>query len=264
MNSVEVTMTTEFPVFDLDGWKRGKYLGGSSLMRSYLHSRDEQFIVVGHIDRDQLPTYSKANMLVHPGIVRCLGQCDDGIVYEYVPGTDLHASNKLKFSWNAVKNVLLAIADILEFVHSKGFGHYNLSSDNVIFTEDWQVKLCTFTVPIEPERSNMTTTDNDLWVAPEVALGGKHNPQADMFSFGLIVAFLMTKKSPPRRSPIKDFAANPATIERSLLAGFPDELWELAKDCMEFDASSRPTPSQAKDRLTSMVFEGEPKPVLVE
>jgi len=152
----------------------------------------------------------------HPNIVKFLGLCksDEGdifIVTEFVPGGDLRHILKDKnfpLPWKLRISIAMDLAKALQYLHSQGIIHRDVKSNNLLVEEDWTIKVCDFGFARDIDKSteSMTLCGTDEWMAPEVALGEKYDAKADVFSFGMVIVELITRKKPPLRQPGRAFA----------------------------------------------------------
>jgi serine/threonine protein kinase len=74
--------------------------------------------------------------------------------------------------------------------------HRDLKSHNILVTEDWSLKICDFGVArVRAESRNMTGLQGTCaWMAPEVFQSGLYSELADVFSFGIIMYEIISRK----------------------------------------------------------------------
>ena len=78
--------------------------------------------------------------------------------------------------------------------------HRDLKSPNVMFDDNWVAKVGDFGLSrIVEEGKTMTKCGSPLWVAPEVLLGDKFGPAADVYSFAIIVWEALEWKEPHKK-----------------------------------------------------------------
>jgi len=214
---------------------------------------------------------SEANILKrmkHPNIVNLYGVCTDiaknskniferenfyCLVMEYASKGSLHniihESNEV-LDETRIISILKQIALGLDYLHSSSppIIHGDLKPTNILFDIENNVKLTDFgfsTIKREIREYNSETTSKGQlrWMAPEL-LTENPSPKSDIFSFGVIIWQLCTRKHPYpdaknevqvynsiRNSNIKNFEFPPST---------PELLKELGKQCLDYDKTNRP------------------------
>lgn len=92
-----------------------------------------------------------AEFMEHPNIVHVIQYFEENgtayFVMEYIHGTTLQdytAEKGGKISWKEAADILLPIVDALGAVHAKGIVHRDVTPDNIVITDDGQVKLLDF------------------------------------------------------------------------------------------------------------------------
>jgi serine/threonine protein kinase len=85
----------------------------------------------------------------------------------------------------------------IDFLHSKSIIHRDLKPQNILVNSDLTVKLADFGLArTYSYRSAFTTISVTLWYrAPELLLQSEYGSEADMWSFGCILAELYTRKA---------------------------------------------------------------------
>lgn len=155
---------------------------------------------------------SEASVMVrlnHPNIVRVYDLHTIGPVkyidMEYVEGQSL-AELKLKqtdkrFAASEALPLLLAVAQGLEYAHSKGVLHRDIKPQNVLVDKDGAVKLMDFGIS-ETMRTSMSRLDNAgtsgtlAYMSPEQVRGRGVGKEADIYSFGAMLYELLSGHPP--------------------------------------------------------------------
>ena len=144
------------------------------------------------------------------------------------------------------------LAEALTVIHAAGIMHRDLKPSNIILT-DAGPKVIDFGIARGQDTTGMTKTGMMVgsmgFMAPE-QISGHPGPAADIFAWGVTVAYAATGRSP--------FGAGNAhsILYRIVygdpdIAAVPDSLRPLVEAALAKDPQSRPTAQQLLDRLTS-------------
>ncbi len=144
--------------------------------------------------------------LRHPNIVLFIGACVRSpnlcIVTEYVSRGSLqdilfNASIKITYARKItlLRNICLGIA----YLHSLEamIIHRDLKPSNLLVDENWNVKVADFGFArIKEANTTMTRCGTPCWTAPEIIRGERYSESADVYSFGIIMWQVFTRKQP--------------------------------------------------------------------
>jgi serine/threonine protein kinase len=137
--------------------------------------------------------------LRHPCILELKGCClpckGEGpkIVTKFLGGGSLKSilgSSKAPRGWtgsrkaNAISGIVLGMI----YVHSKGIIHRDLKPGNILFDDEFHVKIGDFGSSriYEVDVQKTSGVGTPLYMAPEV-YGGEYGPKVDVYSFGIIL-----------------------------------------------------------------------------
>ena len=144
------------------------------------------------------------------------------------------------------------LAEALTTIHAAGIMHRDLKPSNIILT-DAGPKVIDFGIARRQDTRGVTKTGMMIgslgFMAPE-QISGRSGPEADIFAWGVTVAYAATGRSPFG-------AGNSHTILYRIMYGdpeiasIPDSLRPLVEASLVKDPQSRPTARQLLDRLTS-------------
>ncbi|HEY9856357.1 MAG TPA: protein kinase, partial [Stenomitos sp.] len=137
--------------------------------------------------------------LRHPHTVEVYdyGALEDGTPYftmEIVAGRGLDEALPLPAS--EVREILAGLCRALSFIHAQGYVHGDLKPENVRLTPDGQVKLMDFGLMERAGRAGGPIRGTLLYLAPEVARGGRVDQRADLYSLGAVAYHLLAGVPP--------------------------------------------------------------------
>jgi serine/threonine protein kinase len=148
-----------------------------------------------------------AGILSHPNIVTIHDIGEDTetrasfIAMEYIEGRNLKSlvTDKNKFTWEEIADLIAQIAEALDYAHRKGIIHRDIKPANIILTTDGKVKITDFGIA-KIASSNLTTTGQFLgtpnYMSPEQVSGAPVDGRSDMFSLGVVLYELLTNRKP--------------------------------------------------------------------
>ncbi len=148
-----------------------------------------------------------AGTLSHPNIVTIhdVGEeVETGtsfIAMEYVEGKNLKQllKDKVSFSYDRIAEIVISVGEALDYAHRRGIVHRDVKPANIILTTDGTVKITDFGIA-KMESSSLTATGQFLgtpnYMSPEQVTGEVVDGRSDLFSLGVVLYELLTKKKP--------------------------------------------------------------------
>lgn len=148
-----------------------------------------------------------AGILSHPNIVTVHDVGEDTatdtsfIAMEYVEGKNLKQllAEKTSFTFERVAEIIGQVAEALDYAHRRGIVHRDVKPANIIITPENQVKITDFGIA-KIEKSNLTSTGQFLgtpnYMSPEQVTGDAVDGRSDLFSLGVVLYELLTRKKP--------------------------------------------------------------------
>ena len=148
-----------------------------------------------------------AGTLSHPNIVTIhdVGEeVETGtsfIAMEYVEGKNLKQllKDKVSFSYDRIAEIVISVGDALDYAHRRGIVHRDVKPANIILTTDGTVKITDFGIA-KMESSSLTATGQFLgtpnYMSPEQVTAETVDGRSDLFSLGVVLYELLTKKKP--------------------------------------------------------------------
>jgi serine/threonine protein kinase len=112
---------------------------------------------------------------------------------------DILANHSTKLGYEKKMRLLQSAAMGVNHLHSlsPAIIHRDLKSSNLLVDENWNVKVADFGFArIKEENATMTRCGTPCWTAPEVLRGEKYSEAADVFSFGIVMWEVLTRRQP--------------------------------------------------------------------
>uniref|UniRef100_A0A3B4ART4 Protein kinase domain-containing protein n=1 Tax=Periophthalmus magnuspinnatus TaxID=409849 RepID=A0A3B4ART4_9GOBI len=188
------------------------------------------------------------NRLCHPNILRFLGVCvHEGQLHaltEYINGGNLEQllDSDLYLSWSVRIGLSLDIARGLQYLHSKGIFHRDLTSKNCLVRCDSGL----FTAVVGdfglaekiPDYSDgvkkqpLAIVGSPYWMAPEVLRGELYDEKVDVFAYGIILCEIIARiEADPDFLPrTEDFGLDVVAFE-NMVGDCPSAFFSLAVTC---------------------------------
>ncbi len=123
------------------------------------------------------------------------------VVMEFVEGESLESlrKKKNKFSLEELYPVIHGVAKGMDYAHSMGIVHRDIKPDNILITKEYIPKITDFGIARVLDTSS--TQDSAIigspsFMSPEQILGGSVDGTTDIFSFGIIIYYLLTGEKP--------------------------------------------------------------------
>lgn len=135
------------------------------------------------------------------------------------------------------------LAEGLAAIHAAGVVHRDLKPSNILLADDGP-RVIDFGISRAADASVLTSTGlivgSPGFMSPEQADGGEVGPPSDVFSFGAVLAYAATGRSP------FGTGSTPALVYRVVhgapaLDGIPAEASDLIGRCLAKDPARRPT-----------------------
>jgi len=146
-----------------------------------------------------------ASALNHPNITT-IYEIDDVnqkcfISMEYIEGNSLkELIHKRTLAIDEILAIALKIAEGLKAAHKKDIVHRDVKSDNVMVTDEGEVKIMDFGLAKLKGVTKLTKTGTTLgtlqYMSPEQAQGKEADQRSDIFSFGVVLYEMITGQLP--------------------------------------------------------------------
>jgi len=192
----------------------------------------------------------------HPNIVSFIGVVESDnpqeegiqIVLECLSKGDLGhylLDSQEPVSWLRRVKISLDVACGMAYLHARNIIFRDLKSENLLLDETGKTKICDFGFARSYGTQNrpMTMCGTDEFMAPEIILGKEYDELADVFSYGMLLFEIITRKDVGKlipRSPQNGFRVNENAVRRQLPRDCPKHLIELSFLCIKYDPKKRP------------------------
>lgn len=210
-------------------------------------------------------------------VVQCYGITQDpetknyGIVMEYAEFGCLHTFLcNHKITMNVVLNFLCHISDGLNTIHKSGFVHRDFHSGNILlfkkpmsyfFQKNFQdiipkIADLGLSVPVDNSLYRKSLNSSEIYgvipyVAPEILRFQPYTTAADVYSFGMILWEIISRKRPfsSRQHDAHLIIDICNGIRPAVQTGTPNCYVDLMKKCWSNDPNQRPTMENVVDVL---------------
>ena len=167
----------------------------------------------------------------------------------------------VSLGWKLRVRILAEVAEALLYLHDRGILHRDVKTENVMLTLDLKAKLIDLGFArLLPESKRMTMCGTDEFMSPEVLFGSPYDYRADLYSFGVVMAEVATKKAPGKetgflnRTPRAGFCIEMEELEKEFKkAKAPQELLELTKHVAADEVEDRPTTEEVLEKLQDIL-----------
>jgi len=143
--------------------------------------------------------------------------------------------------------------------------HRDLKSANLLAAEDYSVKICDFGISRLKADETMTSCGTAKWVSPEALREARYSEKSDVWSFGVVMWELSTRRNPYAHQTSLQVAISVATNGTSLEglgadgeallveSKCPPGWLSLLRECLSFNPDTRPSFTSVLSRLQALV-----------
>nr|XP_047128756.1 mitogen-activated protein kinase kinase kinase 7 isoform X2 [Hydra vulgaris] len=138
----------------------------------------------------------------------------------------------------------LQCAEAVEYLHNikpMPIIHRDLKPPNMLLKQSGTVlKICDFGTACHPHSEMSSTKGSASWMAPEVYRGAKYAEKCDVYSFGIILWQMLTRKKPFDGNPFQIMWNVSEGKRPFLINGIPSCLEILIQRCWQKEGKDRP------------------------
>ncbi len=208
--------------------------------------------------------------LSHPNIVRFysieLVEERLALVTEYIAGTSLRwvIEHNAPVPYGRALEYFSTILSALDYAHKKGVLHRDVKPENILISEQNEVKLTDFGVArlLEKDQS-LSIAGTPIYMPPE-AWKGKHYPSSDVYSAALILYEMLTASHPLKNLTLDEMKkrAEQGIFDYLIKAPVPDELLPIMEIALRPEPEKRFPSVSAMMKQMGSIFKGiSPLPV---
>jgi hypothetical protein len=229
-----------------ESWRAGYINGVPATLKRWKVLRGEQ------VDGLFKSAVEIAMDLKHPHLLPIIGaSCDKALItlWRYVDTPSLRGllshPNASSYNDEWVLIVLRQIVSAMQYLHSRGLVHRSLHTANVFLDSENKVQLRDYGFAEFKDRAHSSDPDEGSAMAPEVISGQAKNytEKVDVFSFGLLMWELITKKKPFQGLDDREIAIEISVNQTRppIPPGCPVVFEKLMRACWTQDPKDRPT-----------------------
>ncbi|WP_067506433.1 serine/threonine-protein kinase [Actinoplanes sp. TFC3] len=176
------------------------------------------------------------------------------LVFEYIDGPSLHEDVEQRgpLAPADLHSVAIGMATALTAIHGAGVVHRDLKPSNVLLAPG-SPKVIDFGIAQDGQPASAVTHPHQLagtiaYMAPERFDAAPVTTAADIFSWGLVVAYAGTGRNPFDADSPSSIAGRILT-QHPDLSGLPDPLRQVVAAALAKDPAARPDARELLDRL---------------
>ncbi|VDK18048.1 unnamed protein product [Anisakis simplex] len=213
----------------------------------------------------------------HPNVIQFYGVSEDHLGYiivtEYAEGGSLydhlHNGDNTSIDFKQIITWALEIARGVEYLHYDApvkTIHRDLKSKNVVLTSERVCKLCDFGASKNSVHSVTSTSLNGTipWMSPEQIKRDRISTATDVWSYGVILWEMITRKMPykglPELTVFGSIANNGSTLV--IPEDCPAAFKRLMQNCWIMEPENRYNMRQVISALNDMQMEMQPETML--
>lgn len=206
-----------------------------------LSNKEESFISI----KQEAEILSECN---HPSIQILIGFHHNSQKDEYsliTPYYEKGSLDEIIFSKRALDNtkifnICYGIASAMKYIHKKNISHRDLKPSNILLDNSNYPILIDFGISRRNIKEMTTVIGTGNYMAPEVFTNDVYNEKVDVYSFGLILLEMYTRKMTFEGIPPGKMINIKEKGEIDLKVKMPNFLKKIVENCLNPNPTSRP------------------------
>ncbi|KAI5753772.1 hypothetical protein M8J77_003222 [Diaphorina citri] len=241
-----------------------------------------QYVAVKHIETEAerkafAVEVRQLSRVSHPNIVKLYGACTGNpvcLVMEYAEGGSLynvlHNKPEPAYSAGHAMSWALQCAEGVAYLHNikpKPLIHRDLKPPNLLLVQHGtKLKICDFGTVCDKKTIMTNNKGSAAWMAPEVFEGSNYTEKCDIFSWGIILWEILSRRKPFHEIYGSAFGilwAIHKGIRPALMEGCPKPIEQLMTRCWSKDPLARPSMDEVVRIMTTLFqfFSGHEEPL---
>ncbi|XP_062296930.1 mitogen-activated protein kinase kinase kinase 7-like isoform X1 [Scomber scombrus] len=213
----------------------------------------------------------------HPNIVKLFGSCNNPVclVMEYAECGSLYnllhsAEPQAPYTASHAMSWCLQCAQGVAYLHAmkpKALIHRDLKPPNLLLVSRGTVlKICDFGTACDIQTYMTNNKGSAAWMAPEVFEGSNYSEKCDVFSWGIILWEVITRKKPFDEIGGSAFCIMWAVHRGTrppLIKDLPEPIETMMTRCWDKEPSQRPSMEEVKNTMSRLMkyFPGSDEPL---
>lgn len=233
----------------------------------------DQYVAVKHIETEaERKAFGvevrQLSRVSHPNIVKLYGACTINtvcLVMEYAEGGSLynvmHNKPEPAYSAGHAMSWALQCAKGVAYLHNikpKPLIHRDLKPPNLLLVQGGtKLKICDFGTVCDKKTYMTNNKGSAAWMAPEVFEGSNYTEKCDIFSWGIILWEVLSRRKPFNEiygSAYRIMWAIHTGKRPPLLDGCPKPIEQLMTSCWSKDPLARPSMDEVV-RIMTLLFQ---------
>ena len=200
-----------------------------------------------HLDFNGIKQFMKEFELLryikHPSVVNVYGfsisdeNSFSSIYFEYLPITLNQAMQTSLFTNTLKTKVVIEICSGLDYIHDCGIIHCDIKDENILLSDGLCSKIIDFgTAQFQNPSTHKGNVGTPFFMSPEMASDKDFDKSTDVYSFGILLFYILTGSLPQIQINEKIEGKQPHIPEKISKLGK-----EIINKCTSFSPQDRPT-----------------------
>ena len=166
------------------------------------------------------------------------------IILDFANGDLFNRLNYINVSESLLKNIIIEISKLVEYVHSKDIVHADLKLENVLIYKK-RLVLCDFGFSKFENEDSLKIYYTKPYTSPEQLTGVNFTTKSDIWSVGVVAYYLYFDK----------FTFNQDYLEASSTSSFNDIIDVSKYEMLDFNIDTKPALSNKFQQLLQSMLE---------